>query len=135
MKNNKYDCIFIRYAANPCWPNNIAHKDTRISRLTRNRTRKFLIDEYQEAWQFLMECTSPITKLNNILWAFPRKEALDILNSMDLLEKEASITDSFEYELLTDYIGGEEIETTLYNLSNADKSFSQLILEEGKDYG
>ncbi len=125
----KNDYIFIRYAANPSWPNRIAHKDTRISRLTRNRTRKFDLNDYEAAWRFLLECIAPITKMSNILWAFPRKEALDILKAMDKIKEDKYSIPDFEYELLKDYAGGEDIETTLYNLNNADKSFSQLITQ------
>jgi hypothetical protein len=86
MKENKKH-IFIRYSANPNLPNSLCHKDTNISSLTKARTRKFEVEKYQEAFTFLMECTSPITKIEKILWAFPDKERFKVLRNLDELKE------------------------------------------------
>ena len=51
----KYNNIFVKYVANPDLPYSIAHK-TGLNNLTEIRTRKFELDEYEQAWTFLMEC-------------------------------------------------------------------------------
>jgi hypothetical protein len=120
----KYNNIFIKYSANPNWPDSICHKDPNICNLTRVRTKKFELTQWIDAWKFIMECTSPITKLANILWAFPRKEAFDLLQSIDLLKEDIELV---EAEDLDDYIGGDEIEYTLSILENQDKTYSELL--------
>lgn len=119
----KQNYIFVRYAANPNWPDNICHLG--VCNLTANRTKKFAVSEYEEAWKFIMECTSPITKLSSILWAFPRKKALDMLQAMDELKSE--IPDFIYEDLKNDEISDEDIESTLMRLNVEEKSLTELI--------
>lgn len=125
-KEKKY--IYIRYCANPDWPDNISHKDTRLHKLIKHRTVKFELDQYEEAWKFIMECSSPITKLSHVLWAFPRKKALDILKAMD--ELKSDVPDFIYEELEDNNISNEDIENTLRNMKINEKSYSELILIE-----
>ena len=96
----EYKNIFIKYSANPDWPDNISHMDTRLTKLIKFRTKKFELNEYKKALEFLLECTSPITKVSEILWAFPRKEAFDILKALDGLKEEVP---KLEYESIDEY--------------------------------
>ena len=61
---NKQNYIFVRYSANPNWPDEISHKDPHLHHLTKAQIKKFELSQYNEAWNFIMKCTSPITKLN-----------------------------------------------------------------------
>lgn len=61
--------IKITYNAKPNTPNKLCHKFP-ISELTEVRTKRFDIKEVELAWKFLLECTSPITKFTQILFAF-----------------------------------------------------------------
>jgi len=79
MENLK---IRIKYNAKPNVPNKFCHRFP-IQELTVVRTRLFDIEDRDKAWQFLVECTSPITKLKQILFAFPFKRSKAILNAMD----------------------------------------------------
>lgn len=120
----KHNNIFIKYAANPNMPYTIAHK-AGIHGLTVVRTKEFKLNEWERAWEFLMECTSPITKLEQILWAFPRKKAFDLLESIDSLKKED--IESIDILEIEDLIGGEEVEDTLEYLNNETKTYSDLL--------
>lgn len=118
--------IFIRYCANPNWPNAISHKDPNRLHLVKERTIVFELRDYEKAWNFLMECTAPITKLSNILWAFPRKKAFDMLSALD----ELKITpENFDYEELKEYISDDTIDDTIMRLHIKDKSYSDLLME------
>ncbi|MCK9429207.1 MAG: hypothetical protein M0R17_04325 [Candidatus Omnitrophica bacterium] len=119
----KQDYIFVRYAANPNYPDNICHKS--IRNLVIERTKKFELSQYEEAWQFIMECVSPITKLEQILWAFPRKRALDLLQAMD--ELKSVIPDFICEELKNEAISDEDVENTLRNMKINEMSYSELI--------
>lgn len=122
----KPEYIFIRYAANPDWPDNISHKDRRFCKLTKHRTKKFELNEYEDAWKFILECVSPITKLSQILWAFPRKKALDIMQAMDGLSE----THTPElFDVFVEKQEGEYIETTLKYLEVEEKSYSELLID------
>jgi hypothetical protein len=118
---NKY--IFVRYTSNPDYPNETAHKA--ISNLVKTRTKKFELHEYEEAWKFILECSSPITKLEHILWAFPRKEALSLLKSMDSLKEE--ITNEVCEELSKDYMSDDDLDTVLRNIKINEENYSELL--------
>lgn len=119
----KQDYIYVRYSANPNWPNNICHKSTK--NLTISRTKKFKLDQYEEAWKFIMECVSPITKLEQIIWAFPRKRALNLLQAID--ELKFNIPDFIYEQLKNDTISDEDVENTLRNMKINEMSYSELI--------
>lgn len=121
----KQDYIFVRYCANKDWPDDICHLG--FSNLTTSRTRKFELSEYEEAWKFIIECSSPITKLSQILWAFPRKKALDMLQAMDELKSE--IPDFIYEELKDNNVSDLDIESTLRNMKINEKSYSELCYE------
>lgn len=122
MSKNNY--IFIRYNANPDWPDISCHLAS-LQTLTQTRTKKFELDKYEEAWKFIMECKSPITKLAQILWAFPRKKALDMFQAIDELKE--SIPEFVYEELNNDQVSDDEIEETLFNLKINEKSYRELI--------
>lgn len=84
----KRNHIIISYWANPNAPNRWCHKDKEISNLIMKRGRKFLKSKYKDAWEFQAECLKPITTLKNILWAFPREEAIVLLELIKEQEKE-----------------------------------------------
>ena len=121
--------IFIRYAANPNWPNKISHTDKKRLNLVKVRTRVFPLDQYEEALAFLMECTIPLTKVSSILWAFPRKRAFDILQAMDLLKEEQKyLEEEFKYEELKDSKTSEDdIFNVLRSIEIKDLSYSELL--------
>ena len=83
----KRKVITISYWANPNLPNKYCHKDKFTDNLIMKRNRKFPINNHMEAWSFLEECLKPITTLQNILWAFPKKTAIEIL---DILKENTS---------------------------------------------
>jgi len=120
----KQNYIFVRYSSNPNWPDEISHKDPHLHHLTKAQTKKFELSQYNEAWNFIMECTSPITKLANILWAFPKKEALSMLRAMDELKQDIP---EFTYQDLMDIQDDETLERTLLNMKINDKCYSELI--------
>lgn len=122
---NKQNYIFVRYSVNPNWPDEISHKDPHLHHLTKAQIKKFELSQYNEAWNFIMECTSPITKLTNILWAFPRKKALDMLQAMDELKSE--IPDFIYEELKDNSISDNDVENTLRNIKINEKCYSELI--------
>ena len=82
MKRKEKDCIRITYNAKPNTPNKLCHKFP-IHELTEVRTRKFDIKETEKAWKFLLDCSSPITKFTQILFAFGYKRSRKILSVMD----------------------------------------------------
>ena len=71
------DCIKIKYNAKPEVPNKNCHKFP-LRELTIVRKKVFKLNDAYEAWQFILECTSPITKLKEILFAFPTSIRKDI---------------------------------------------------------
>lgn len=120
--------IFIRYAANPNWPNSISHTDKNALNLVKIRTRVFPLNKYEDALKFLMECTFPLTKLSSILWSFPRKKAFDILQAMDLLqEEEKYLTEEFKYEELKDCITEDNLFETIQSLETEEMSYYELL--------
>jgi len=123
----KQNYIFVRYSVNPNWPDEISHKCPHLHKLTKAQTKKFELSQYNEAWNFIMECSSPITKLANILWAFPKKEALSMLKAMDELKQDIP---EFVYQDLMEIQDDETLEDTLMNMRINDKTYSELLCHD-----
>lgn len=117
MRTKKPKEIRITYNSKPFTPNNICHTFP-LKELTEVRTRRFKIEDKDLAWIFLTECTSPITKLKQIMFAFDYKPSIKILDAIEdnIIDKFGNIinkeieqdknTVSLNYakEFTTDYI-------------------------------
>ncbi len=71
------DRIKIKYNAKPNVPDKICHRFP-IHQLTDVRKKVFTFEEAYKAWEFILECTSPITSLKQILFAFPKSVRREI---------------------------------------------------------
>ncbi len=81
MKNRNKK-VHITYNAKPNVPNRLCHRFP-LQELTTVRTMKFEVGDIEDAWKFMLECTSPITKLKQILFAFGYQRGKQILDAIE----------------------------------------------------